>query len=144
MVAPYGGAVYIADTSAWAHARSPAVTGDWNEAVANGQIATCPIVAIELLHSTRSGAEYGRRSGDLAYLRDIPVTRSVTNAALSAYRQLARHHPLAHRRVRMPDLLIAAAAQDAALGVLHYDPDFDVLATVLAFESRWIAPPGSL
>jgi predicted nucleic acid-binding protein len=46
--------------------------------------------------------------------------------------------------VKFPDLLIAAAAQDAALGVLHYDAHFDRLATVLSFESRWLAPPGSL
>jgi hypothetical protein len=31
-----------------------------------------------------------------------------------------------------------------AVGVLHYDEDFDTLATVLEFESRWIAPRGSL
>ena len=29
-------------------------------------------------------------------------------------------------------------------GVPHYDQDFDVLAGVLSFESRWIAPRGSL
>ena len=144
MVAPYDGAVYIADTSAWAHARAPSVRRDWNRAVANGQIAMCPIVAIELLHSTRTGDEHDRRAGDLAVLRDVPITRSVTNAALAAYRQLAHQHPLAHRRARPSDLLIAAAAQDAALGVLHYDADFDVLATVLSFESRWIAPAGTL
>jgi predicted nucleic acid-binding protein len=46
--------------------------------------------------------------------------------------------------VKPQDLLIAAAAQDAAVGVLHYDSDFDTLATVLSFESRWIAPAGSL
>jgi hypothetical protein len=46
--------------------------------------------------------------------------------------------------VRSRDLLVAAAAQDAGLGVLHYDAGFDVLATVLDFESRWIAPAGSL
>jgi len=40
--------------------------------------------------------------------------------------------------------LIAAAAQDASVGVLHYDAHFDRLAEVLDFESRWIAPPGSL
>jgi len=46
--------------------------------------------------------------------------------------------------VRLPDLLIAACAQDSGVGVLHYDEDFDRLAEVLAFESRWIARRGSL
>ena len=30
------------------------------------------------------------------------------------------------------------------MGVLHYDADFDTLAGVLPFESRWLAPRGSL
>lgn len=44
----------------------------------------------------------------------------------------------------IPALLIAAAAQSGAVGVLHYDHHFDRFAEVLAFESRWIAPAGSL
>jgi hypothetical protein len=32
----------------------------------------------------------------------------------------------------------------ATAGVLHYDARFDVLAEALEFESRWIAPRGSL
>jgi predicted nucleic acid-binding protein len=40
--------------------------------------------------------------------------------------------------------LIAAAAQEAGVGVLHYDRHYDRLAKVLNFESVWIAPPGSL
>jgi predicted nucleic acid-binding protein len=46
--------------------------------------------------------------------------------------------------VKIADLLIAAAAEDASVGVLHCDKDFDVLAGVLSFDSRWIAPRGSL
>jgi hypothetical protein len=29
-------------------------------------------------------------------------------------------------------------------GVLHYDRHFDALATVLDFESRWVAPADSM
>jgi predicted nucleic acid-binding protein len=38
------------------------------------------------------------------------------------------------------DVLIAAAAQEAGVGVLHYDR----LAEVLHFRSVWLAPAGSL
>ena len=122
----------------------PAVRPDWAVALDNGQIATCPIVKLELLHSARDGSDFDRIDTRLAALRDVPITRSVTNAALTAFRELAHVHPLYHRSVRFPDLLIAAAAQDASLGVLHYDARFDRLAEVLDFESRWIAPAGSL
>jgi predicted nucleic acid-binding protein len=141
---PYDGRTFIADTSAWVLAPSPVVRPDWASALDNGQIVTCPIVKLELLHSARDGSAFDRLDSRLAALRDVPITRSVTNAALTAFRELAHVHPLYHRGVRLPDLLIAAAAQDASMGVLHYDAHFDRLADVLGFESRWIAPAGSL
>ncbi len=99
---------------------------------------------MELLYSTTDGAAYDELAATLAQLRDVPITRSVTNAALRAQRELAHARPLFQRSVKLPDLLIAAAAADVAIGVLHYDQDYDTLATVLNFESRWIAPRGSL
>ena len=42
------------------------------------------------------------------------------------------------------DLITAAAAADAGIGVLHYNAEYDTLAEVLPFESRWIALRGSL
>jgi predicted nucleic acid-binding protein len=136
----FRGGVFIADTSAWRHAGREHVVEKWSAALQAGQIATTPIVKLELLQSTRDAPEFDAWAARLAELRDIPITRSVTNAAERAYRELAHVHPLFHRSVKLPDLLIAAAAQDAAVGVLHYDRDFDTLATVLSFESRWIAP----
>jgi hypothetical protein len=49
-----------------------------------------------------------------------------------------------HRSIKLADLLIAACAHDAAIGVLHYDEDFDRFALALDFESRWIVDRGSL
>jgi predicted nucleic acid-binding protein len=141
---PYGGETFIADKSAWAHAQHPRVNRQFSSALRNGQIATSPIVNLELLYSARDGESFDRLAADLAELRDVPLTRSVTNAAQRALRKLAHLRPGRHRSVSLPDLLIAAAAEDAAVGVLHYDEDFDTLATVLAFQSRWIAPRCSL
>ena len=109
-----------------------------------GQIATCPIVNLELLYSARNADVFDELAAMLAQLRDIPLTRAATNSALRAQRELAHARPLFHRSVKLPDLLIAATAADVAVGVLHYDEDYDTLATVLEFESRWIAPRGSL
>jgi predicted nucleic acid-binding protein len=136
--------VYLADTSAWSRATHPALSDHWAEALADRQIATCPVVRLELLYQARNGDDYDRHDDLLGSLRDIPLTRSVTNAALGAFRKLAHTSPLGQRAVRLPDVLIAAAAQDASVGVLHYDAHFDRLAEVLDFESRWIAPAGSL
>jgi len=140
----YDGHTYIADNSAWSKAGNPIVRAEWSAALRGRQIATCPIVKLELLYSARDGGDFDRLDSILGALRDVPITRSVTNLALGALRQLAHMRPLYHRGVKFPDLLIAAAAQDGAVGVLHYDAHFDLLAEVLEFESRWIAPRGSL
>jgi predicted nucleic acid-binding protein len=142
--APYDGHAFIADTSAWARAAAPAVKEEWTEALRNRQIATCPIVKLELLYSARDAREFDELEAMLAELRDVPITRSVTNAALHAFRRFAHVQPLHQRTAKLPDLLIAAAAQDGRVGVLHYDAHFDRLSEVLEFESRWIAPAGSL
>jgi predicted nucleic acid-binding protein len=141
---PFGGGTFIADTSAWAHARKPRVRAQFAAALRGAQIATCPIVNLELLYSATDAASYDELAGTLAQLRDIPITRSVTNAALRAQRELAHARARFQRSVALPDLLIAAAAADVAVGVLHYDEDYDTLSTVLDFESRWVAPRGSL
>jgi len=97
---------------------------------------------------TRAALLDPRRSGeslefDLSALRDVPVTVSVQREAVRAMRELSAATPLGHR-VPLPDLLIAAAAQEAGVGVLHLDRHFDRLAEVLAFDSRWAADPAEL
>jgi predicted nucleic acid-binding protein len=141
---PYDGETLIADKSAWAHAGNPRVNAQFTAALRYGQIATSPVVKLELLYSARDAESFDRLAADLAQLRDVPITRSVTNAAERALRGFAHRRPAQHRSVSLPDLLIAATAEDAAVSVLHYDEHFDTLATVLDFESRWIAPRGSL
>ncbi len=141
-VAPWNGRTYVVDTSAWGRARQ--IEPEWSTAYRNGQVATCEMVAFELLLSARDGAEFDERAASLDELPQAPVTPAVLVAAREAFRELAHRHPLFHRSVAIPDLIIAAAAAAAGYGVLHYDADFDTLAEVLPFESHWLAPGGSL
>jgi hypothetical protein len=39
---------------------------------------------------------------------------------------------------------VAAAAQLAGLTVLHYDADFELIATVTGQDVEWIVPRGSI
>jgi predicted nucleic acid-binding protein len=139
----FGGGVFIADKSVWARSEREPIRDVFSDALANAQIATCALNMIELLYSTRSRAEFEQLEEELSALRYIQTTDSICRAALGALRDLAAHSDGYHR-VPPPDLLIAATAQEAAVGVLHYDRDYDRLAQVLAFESRWASPPGSL
>ena len=46
--------------------------------------------------------------------------------------------------MKHPDLLIAAAAEAAAVTLLHYDEDYDRIAEVTGQATRWLAAKGSL
>jgi predicted nucleic acid-binding protein len=140
----FGGGVFIADTSARARAGHPAVREEWAAALRARQIATCAITTLELLYAARDAREVAGLEVDEATLRDIPVTVSVQRSAITALRELSRKGGAGYHRVKLPDALIAAAAQQAGIGVLHYDRHYDRLAEVLHFDSRWIAPPGTL
>jgi predicted nucleic acid-binding protein len=134
---------WVVDTSAWARASHPAVAPQWKAATNAGDLIGCPIITLELLHDARDREHVEAVATALAGLRQAPITRAVTDAAISAIRELAaRGAPGAHR-VRVPDALIAAAAAERGFAVLHYDQHFDRLATVLNFTSQWVAQPGS-
>jgi hypothetical protein len=45
---------------------------------------------------------------------------------------------------KIPDLLVAAAAEQACLMVLHYDGDFDLIARVTGQRCEWVVPAGSI
>jgi hypothetical protein len=140
---PFGGRALIADTSAWARASHPLVREQWAAALRARQIATCSIVTLELLYSTRDAQELATLEAEQTLLRNVSVTPSAQRAAIGSLRDLAARGAGQHR-VPLADALIAAAAQDAGVDVLHYDHHYDRLAHVLSFQSVWIAPPGTL
>jgi len=45
---------------------------------------------------------------------------------------------------KVPDLLVAATAEDAGLVVLHYDADFDRIAAVTGQKCEWVVAPGTI
>ena len=73
--------MFSADTSAWTRSDGPRVKATWTKAIIGSQIATYPIVALELLRGARDAADFDAMNETLSTLREIPVTRTVTNAA---------------------------------------------------------------
>lgn len=108
-------------------------------AIDAGRIASCLPFVLEAGYSARD-AELTRR---LLKLPFFSIDGSIERLALRAQEQLARS---GHHRPPPVDLLVAALAHGHGLGVLHYDGDYDLIGelTDLRFESRWIAPRGSL
>jgi predicted nucleic acid-binding protein len=45
---------------------------------------------------------------------------------------------------KVPDLLVAATAEEAGLIVLHHDADFDRVAAMIGQKCEWVAAQGSI
>ena len=137
--------IELADTSAWTNRhKSPLIEGDFGERLEDGQIVTCDIVRIELLWSARDAADFAGMREELGALPTAPISARAWQRAIDILQQLAARGPLHHRQVTIPDTLIAAAAEEAGLPVLHYDRDFELIAEVTGQPVRAIAPLGSL
>jgi predicted nucleic acid-binding protein len=133
----------LADTSAWTNRhKSPAVEDDFETRVVADEIATCPMVVMELLWTAQTGTEFEELRLDLAALHQFPINEPTWDRAVEVWHELVRAHR--HRQVKIADFLVAAAAEIAGVPVCHYDADFDAIAEVTGQPMRAIAPIGSL
>ena len=135
---------YLVDTSAWHRVDNPVVAARWRTLLASDEVGICDQVALEVLYSARNAADYDRTKSNLAGLIPVPMTADTFNRALAVQQRLAHIGGLHHRSVTIADLLIAAAAEQADLPVLHYDEDYDRIAAITGQPTEWIAPRGSL
>ncbi|HEX4952329.1 MAG TPA: PIN domain nuclease [Thermoanaerobaculia bacterium] len=133
---------FLIDKSALSRSHLPGVAARLEPIFEQGLAATCPIIDLEVLFSARNLEEWD----DIRYRRRFAYTSVVIDGAtfdraLAVQRELAR---TGRHRLPIPDLLIAAAAEQAELVVLHYDADFDRIAEITGQPVEWVAPRGSL
>lgn len=135
----------LADSSAWfVSRREPEIRAQFDAGVRTGAVSTCDAVKLELLYTARNASEFAARRVELDLLPQCPIGPAEFRRALEVYERLAQQGGLHHRRVKHPDLLIAAAAESAGVAVLHYDGDFEAIGEVTGQAMRWIAEPGSV
>jgi predicted nucleic acid-binding protein len=96
-----------------------------------GEICVCAVVRLEMLYSARSPRDYSDIEDNLAAFRELSMNAETILTAVTAHRELGQK---GRQRLPIPDLLIAACAQQHQAAVLHVDRHYDVLAEVLAFE----------
>ena len=133
--------LYLADKSALARFDHPPVGHRLGPLLVEGLIATCPIIDLEILYSARSLADYEAILAERRSLMSYPITDQVTDRAIEVQYQFAH---LGQHRIPLPDLLIAAVAELNDVTVLHYDADYDRIASITQQPSEWIAPRGSI
>ena len=133
---------YLIDKSALARMEHPRVQARLAPVIAAGEAATCAVIELEILYSTRNRDEHARTRTrrKLAY-RNVELTDAIFERAIEVQGLLAAR---GQHRLPIPDLIIAAAAEVARLTVLHYDADFNTIAIVTRQEMEWVAPKGSL
>ena len=133
----------LADTSVWARSGRPGL--EWfGVALADGRIAVCDMVVMELLWSARDIADFRATETALRACSWFSIEPRDWEEARRVFRELAARGPLHHRQVKTPDLLIAAVAARNDLTLVHYDSDYDIIASVTGQPTRWAAPRGSL
>ena len=133
----------LADTSAWTNRdRDDAVRADFETRVLAGEIATAPPIVLELLWSAQNLPHFERIESRMAALPQIEVAGAAWDRAVRVWHELVRRGR--HRQAQRTDLLVAAVAELAGVGVCHYDRHFEVIAEVTGQPVRAIAPLGTL
>lgn len=134
---------YLADKSALARLRHPPVSAVLSPLILAGEVATCGITELEILYSARGHADpvATRATRSRAYPL-IPIVQADFDRAIEVMEELAARGW--HRSVGLPDLLIAAVAERSGLVVLHYDGDYDFVASVTKQPVHWVVPRGSV
>ncbi len=133
---------YLADTSVLSRAaRVPEIGRRIADLRRSGALLTCGLVSLEVGYSARNHAEWDSVQQAQAQLHQATVTGSVAGRALEVQGLLARR---GHHRVALPDLIIAAAAEEAGVAVLHYDRDYETIAEVTRQAVEWVVPAASI
>ena len=132
----------LADTSAWMQARRDASARDLLlAAIERGEVRWCCPVRYELMIDARGSDGIAAVERTLDGLREVPVDRGVQRAVLSLMRDLAAGGSHGAHRYPLTDLTVAVAAQDAGIGILHFDQHLERLGDHLGVGAFWIGHP---
>lgn len=134
---------FLVDTSAFARMRHSEVASEIAPLIEAGLVATCAAFDAEALYSARNPVEYEQvRADRRALFEYLPTNDEHWHSAFAVQRELARSGR--HRAVGIHDLLASVLAVEHRLVLLHYDADFDTVASVVDLNHRWVAPRGTL
>ena len=132
---------HVVDTSVLKRLSAPTVRAVVEPLADAGRLARAGISDLEVGYSARNAGEWDGLIGAL----DVFVLIETTADHIGRARQVQRLLTTRRQRGRkIPDLLIAAAAEAERLTILHYDQDFDKIARVTGQSCEWVVPAGSI
>jgi predicted nucleic acid-binding protein len=132
-------ATFLIDNSALARILRLPARAHWESPLTEGVIARCPVTEIEFLYSAGNTEEREQLVEDLDELFGrAPLDDRALTRAWTVQKELTAKSR--HRSAGAVDLLIAATAELQGLTVLHYDNDFEAIASVTGRPTQWLAP----
>jgi len=135
---------WLIDKSALVRLDRSADADEWAARIQRGLVRITALTRLEVGYSARSGADArdGLRTAPLAAMPVEYLTPAIEDRALDVQLLLADRGR--HRSVSIPDLIVAATAELTGLTVLHYDRDFETVASVTGQPTEWVVPRGSV
>jgi predicted nucleic acid-binding protein len=127
---------YLIDTSALARVLLRQATEQWEHRIGAGLVALCDITGLEVLYSARSAEDRKIITQRLNQFAWAPMPDGIYRRAHLVQEQLTSKGE--HRSAGAVDLLVAAAAEEAGLVLLHYDRDFETISRTTGQPVRMI------
>ncbi|WP_329317726.1 PIN domain nuclease [Streptomyces sp. NBC_01262] len=132
---------FLIDKSALARYPKPAVRAVIDPLDNAGLLAVCGAVELEVMHSARSKADAERIRGEMRGFDWLPTPDEAWDRALDVQTRLIAAGNW--KALSVSDLVIAATAERNGVTVLHYDGDYDMIASVTGQPTRWVVPAGT-
>lgn len=132
---------HLLDTSVLTRLSEPSVRAVVEPLASIGRAARAGISDLEIGYSARNVSEWDELVSALDAFLLVETTAEHIRRARQVQRMLAVN---SQRGRKIPDLLVAAAAEHAGFAVLHYDADFDLIAAVTGQPCQWVVPPGTV
>jgi predicted nucleic acid-binding protein len=132
---------HLVDTSVLTRLGAGAVRAALEPLAGAERVARAGISDLEVGFSARNMGEWTRLAAALSAFPLIETEAAHVRRARQVQRLLASR---GLRGRKVPDLLVAAAAEAAGLVVLHYDVDFDLIARVTGQRCEWVVRAGSI
>lgn len=133
------------DTGAWTWVRDrrfPELATWFNAAVEAGLVLVCDLVILELTRLAPNQRRAREVADRLTAFEAIPMPVELWSRARQTQLTLATNGN--HRRVPPADLLLASAAEEAGVALVHYDRDYERIAAASGLRHEWLVPDGTL
>ena len=132
---------HLVDTSVLKRLSTQAIRDVIEPLADSGRLARTTVSDLEVGYSARNSRDWDDLLAALDVFAMIETTAQHFDRAKQVQRLLAAR---SQRGRKIPDLLIAAAAEAERLTVLHYDQDFDMIAEVTGQRCQWVAVAGTI